>query len=398
MNDSNPARELPAHIVEAQREGRYTPGRGPWYCSRVLPVSLPVRRQDLLATGISRWKVDNCYVALVRGVVMERTAIPDGDYGAYPACGICRARAWHLQHPTFVIGGWQAAAYHGLPYWADDAPVVLHTDERAPGGTTGTVGASAAPFRAVVRAFPAGFDPDRDTVTPDPAFPELRVVSAPVALAQCLRSVLSGDHGWWVSTIPGLDWRTVRAVQLIDAVAQCTTVTWKELESAARGLVSRRTLAQLKRLVSAGAESPRETELRLYVRDRLPAGCHWRTQLGVRYRDVQADGSVKIRRTFFDLACPELRVGLYYDGRHHGAAAQTEKDFAQLQDLGDERWIVVRVNNELMKNVKKMLAQVDSAISRGVAARDAVQEAVQDVVRDAVQDAGPESDPTVSAS
>lgn len=364
MDDINPAWELPAHIITALNEGRYTPGRGPWYCSRVLPTTLPARRQDLLAAGTSRWTVDTRYVALVRGVVIEQAAIPDGDYGSYPACGICRARAWHLRHPTFVIGGWQAAAYHGLPYWADAAPVLLHTGERATGGATATVLASATPLRAVVRAFPAGFDRERDTVTPDPAYPDLQVVSAPLALAQCLRSVLSGDHGWWVRTIPGLDWRTVRAVQLIDAMAQCTTVTWDELEDAAVGLVGRRTLRRLRSLVSTGAESPRETELRLYVRDLLPEGCHWQTQLSVRYRDVQADGSVKIRRTFFDLGCPELRVGLYYDGKHHTAEGRTEKDFAQLQDLGDERWTVVRVNKDLMKNEKKMLGQIRSAIAR----------------------------------
>jgi very-short-patch-repair endonuclease len=363
---ANPAHDLPAHVLRARREGRYTPGRGPWYCSRILPTAVPVLRQTLLDTGTTRWKVDNSYVALLRGVVMERAAIPDGDYGAYRACGICRARAWHLVHPTFVIGGWQAAAYHGLPYWADDAPVVMYTDDRVRGGATSTVGAAAAPFRAVVRALPAGFDLHRDTVTPDPAFPRLRVMSAPVALAQCLRSVLSGEHGWWVSTVPGLTWRTVRAVQLIDAVAQCTTVTWSDLESAAKGLVSRRTLRQLERLVSVGAESPRETELRLFVRDMLPPGCHWRTQLPVSYRDVQADGSVKIRRTFLDLGCPELRLGLYYDGKHHEGDDQTEKDFAQLQDLGDERWTVIRVNKDLMKNTRKMLAQIGSAIDRAV--------------------------------
>ena len=34
MDDINPAWELPAHIITALNEGRYTPGRGPWYCSR----------------------------------------------------------------------------------------------------------------------------------------------------------------------------------------------------------------------------------------------------------------------------------------------------------------------------------------------------------------------------
>lgn len=44
MGLTNPAHRLPAHVVAALEEGRYREGRGPWYCSRILPVTVPVLR------------------------------------------------------------------------------------------------------------------------------------------------------------------------------------------------------------------------------------------------------------------------------------------------------------------------------------------------------------------
>lgn len=366
----NPAWRLPEHVAEAAEQGRYTPGRGPWYCVRILPDHGPVTRRSLLDGGVSRWKVDNYYTAVADGVVVAREVAGNGeDTGAYPACIITRARAQHLNHPTCILGGWAAAAYHGLMYWADAAVVLLLSPTRS-GGSDRTQRAASRPLRAAFRHLPAGFDPVRDTVTPDPRFPHLRVVSAAVALAQCLRSVLSAKHTWHVPAVAGLSDVEIRAVQLIDAVAQCTGVTRAQIIRACRGVVSVRRVRRLLALSVGGAESPRETLLRLFVRDLLPAGHRWETQVGVRYREV-VGGGVRTKRTFFDLGCRTLRIGLYYDGAHHGGEAQTEKDFEQLQDLRDERWQVVRVNKTLMANPAKMLAQIGNAIARAEASADA---------------------------
>jgi hypothetical protein len=323
---------------------------------------------------VSRWKVDNHHTAVADGVVVPREVAGNGeDTGAYPACIITRARAQHLNHPTCILGGWAAAAYHGLTYWADAAVVLLLSPTRS-GGSDRTHRAASRPLQAAFRHIPRNVDPVKDTVTPDPRFPQLRVVSAPVALAQCLRSVLSAKHVWHVPAVPGLPPEEVRAVQLIDAFAQCTDVTRAQIIRACRGVVSGRRVRRLLSLSVGGAESPRETLLRLFVRDLLPAGHRWETQVGVQYREV-VGGGARTKRTFFDLGCRTLKIGLNYDGAHHDGEAQTEKDFEQLQDLRDERWQVVRVNKTLMANPAKMLAQIGNAIARSEAETEAAAEA-----------------------
>lgn len=371
---ANPAWKLPPDIARALREGRYTPGRGPWYSSRILPEHVPERRDWLESSGVSRWVIDRRYDTVASGVVLKRTE-GDGsqdatwqgiDTGAYRHCIITRSRAQLIKHhETCVLGGWGAAAFHGLKYWADSAPVLLLSDQTAKRDSDDSRVAAMHLLRAAVREFPKHFDIERDTVCPDPEFPHHRVVSAPFALVQCLRSVLSDKHTWYVVDISGLTRQEVRAVQLIDAFAMCTTVTRKEILHAARGLVCGRVLKRLLRLASLGAESPRETELRLFIRNLLPKGHQWRTQVGV---ELAADESTgQVRRTFFDVACPTLKVGLYYDGAHHSRADQAEKDFEQIQDLHDGRWTVIRVNKKLMANPEKMLRQIRNAIKRAEA-------------------------------
>lgn len=366
MGPQNPAHRFPDEVDRARQEGRFRPGRGPWYCIRILPVAIPVRRQELLASGITRWKVDHAYLQVAPGVMLPDTGDNLGS-GAYRHCIISRSRAQLINHPTCILGGWGAAGYHGLRYWADSAPVLLLSDSLPTRGSDRTLTASRHPLRAAVRAIPPGVDPDTDTVTPDPAFPGFRVVSAPVAVAQCLRSVLSGKHSWSVVRIPGLTPREIRAVQLLDAFAQCTTVTRAEISLACRGIVSARIVGRLLDLAAAGAESPRETELRLFVRHLLPAGHRWETQVKVQWTEMTPGKRTRTRMTFFDLACRELQLGLYYDGRHHDAEAQTEKDFEQLQDLRDQQWTVIRVNRNLMANPEKMLGQIRRAVQSAAA-------------------------------
>lgn len=397
---ANPAWKLPPDIARALSEGRYTPGRGPWYISRILPTHLPERREWLESSGVSRWAIDRGYDTLASGVVLKR--VGDGgtgsdgsagragsregtghgggtdssggrggrtgprseiDTGAYCHCIITRARAQLIKHhETCVLGGWGAAAFHGLKYSADSAPVLLLSYQVAKRDSDDSKVAAKHPLRAAVREFPKHFDIERDTVCPDPEFPHHRVVSAPFALVQCLRSVLSGKHTWNVSDIPGLTRQEVRAIQLIDAFIMCSTVTRAEILRAARGMVRHRTLNRLLRFASVGAESPRETELRLFIRDLLPKGHQWQTQVEVELAPGESTGQV--RRTFFDIACPTLEIGLYYDGAHHMNADQAEKDFEQIQDLHDGRWTVIRVDTKLMANPEKMLRQIRNAITR----------------------------------
>lgn len=352
----------PEHVRSAEQTGHYRAGRGPYYCTRILSTHVPEIRQLELRSGTSRRTIERDCVRLTRTTIFARRHINDtGDFGAYAADIIARARAHHMTAPDRIIAGWAAAAFHGLPYWADSAPVLM----LAPGRSSGSDRTSTAarhPMRVVLRRLPAQFDLRRDTARPDPEFPALTVVSPEIALVQCLRSVLSGKHSWYTVNVPGLDPKTVRAVQLIDTFAQCTHVTWEQVCTAAAGKVARGVLETLRSLVSLGAESPRETLLRLCVRDALPDGHRWETQVRVDYAEETGAGRSRERWTVFDLACRSLRLGLYYDGAHHTGRPQLEKDFEQLQGLQHGRWTVVRVNRKLMSNYVKMMAQVRSAI------------------------------------
>ncbi|MEY8566422.1 hypothetical protein [Corynebacterium sp.] len=348
------------HWNQAARDGRIRPGRGPNFTRRVLPTRIPVLRTAELSRGTPRSAVDT-WEKPVRRVVLP--PLPEGadttsrlgprgygdDPSPYPWDVVTRARALWLLTRDAVVGGWAAAALHGLPHWADNERVVL-LSTRTRRNNTGTHGAV---FRA--------FTPGTQTVSPDPAFPGMQVVTAATAAAQCLATILTGKKTWYVHRVPGMEDRHVRAVQFIDAMYQCTHLTAGTVLAGARGIVCRRTLKRLLALTDYGAQSPMETVLRLVVRDRLPDGCRWTSQVRI---DLG-----KGRSTVPDLACPELGVALYYDGRHHDAAGQTDTDFTLFQRLKNKDWEAVRVNRALLADLEELSEQLQGAVLRACAAR-----------------------------
>jgi very-short-patch-repair endonuclease len=348
----------------AEREGRLHPGNGPEHTRRVLPRRAPFHRATALAAGQTRRALEKTCVAVAWGVLF--LPLPDDtprqvrgdDPGSYPADIVTRARAQHLRHPGLVIGGWAALALHGLLYWADSAPVMLLTDGTGSGRSDHATAADRA-LKPVYRQWRTGRP--RLTCTPDPVFPALRCVTVPVATAQALQSIVRRKHRWDVPDVPGLTDVEVRCVQLIDAVLQCTTVTPAQITDACRGLVSSRLLRRVLTLVDDGAQSPRETLLRLVIRDALPAGHHWSSQVRVAW------GTGRGKSTVLDLACRELKIAVYYDGATHRADAQAVKDIDQIQELKDNGWEVLRVDAELFRNRGKLRRLLGNMVSRAVA-------------------------------
>jgi hypothetical protein len=356
--------ETPAQWRErARREGRLSSGRGPDYTRRILPHRLPFRRQDALDSGrVSKHALAAHYLTVAWGVLF--LALPPDtprqvrgdDPGAFLVDIITRARAHWLRHPDAVVSGWAAAAFHGLLYWADSAQVVLLVSTTR----TGRGRSRTASEKRLVPTFRTW--PDcvlRETVTPDPRCPQLRCVTAPVAAAQCLASIFRRTHTWPVPDVPGLTDVEVRAVQFIDAYLQCTDVTVEEIVTACRGLVSRRRLAPVIRHVDYGAESPRETLLRLVTDPCLPDDRHWTSQFTVRLPESTW--------TVLDLACPELKIALYYDGATHRTETRNKQDIDQIQELKDLGWEVIRVDAELFANRDKLLTLLNNAITRAIA-------------------------------
>jgi very-short-patch-repair endonuclease len=393
---------------DAQRSGRIKPARGPNYVRRVYPMRVPVPRRQLLDNGMTRRALRRDCLRLTRSMYLPPLPSLDtmcpalrdhprlgpaghgDDHGRYQTDIVTRVRAFIKEHPGAVVGYWGAAAFHGLALWADSSPVVLlkgmskqgsmqelpydggrnvARGEARAGEEGGAVKGTGDLERPVLRPMPARLRTER----PDPAFPDLEVVDQATAAVDCLTTILSGKKTWHVPEIAGLDARIVRAVQFIDAFLQCTWVTVAKITRAAAGRISSRTLRRIMALVDHGhgAESPREPLLRLMIRDELPAGFIWSTQVTIDLGSVPNSTRGR-QRTRPDIACPELKIALYYDGEHHRGAEVTDADFRLFQRLKDLGWEVVRVNREGMKERVEMMESIRNAIGRSVRAAGVV--------------------------
>lgn len=355
----------------AADEGRLAPGNGPEYTRRILPHRRPfLGAAALSAKHLTRHALKRDHRPVARGIYFkplpENTPhqVRGDDPGAFPADAITRARAQHLRHPDAVIGGWPALAYQGLLHWADSAPVVLLQDRHETRAVNSRQ-AAKNPLAPVFRRWHPKVP--REVCTPDPRFPDLMCVTAPLAVAQCLRSVLRRTHEWPVPEIQGLEDVQVRAIQLIDDVLQCTTVSLDEIRRACRHHVSDRRLAPIIALVDHGAQSPRETLLRLTIRNSLPDGFAWSSQVRVGW------GTGKGKSTVLDLACEELRIAVYYDGVTHHGEEQTTKDIDQIQELKDMGWEVLRVDAGLFRDRAKFRRLLDNMVDRALAAYEGRQ-------------------------
>lgn len=107
--------------------------------------------------------------------------------------------------------------------------------------------------------------------------------------------------------------------------------------------------------VRPGVESPMETLTRLIIVD---AGF---PEPVVGYR-VHA-GQVFIGRV--DLAYPELKIAVEYDGEYHWDPEQAKKDVARINRLQEAGWLVIRItSDDLFKRRAAFFAQLRAARKR----------------------------------
>jgi hypothetical protein len=130
-----------------------------------------------------------------------------------------------------------------------------------------------------------------------------------------------------------------RAVAAIDALAHATNLKVPDVESLAERYRGRRGICNARNLfglVDAGAESPRETWLRLLViRNGFPAP---QTQIPVRDRYGQLIAVV-------DMGWEDIKVALDYEGAHHRDADRFAKDIRRHDELTELGWIDIRVTS-----------------------------------------------------
>ncbi|WP_418004950.1 hypothetical protein ACNO8X_08585 [Mycobacterium sp. PDNC021] len=216
-----------------------------------------------------------------------------------------RARgAWLWSGRRGVISGVAASALHWAKYVDDDAPIeMLWRNGRPPNGLIVRNEAYAA-----------------DEVTTYDGIP----VTTPARTIFDLGRHLDRDEA--VARIDALLW--VGRVSIGDVQPTIGRYPW------ARGLAQLRVAMEL---TDDGAESPRETRLRLLL-----------TDAGMRPTDTQIpvyEGNRLI--TKFDMGWKHLLVGVQYDGGHHQTdREQYVRDQKALPKLEARNWIVVKVIKE----------------------------------------------------
>lgn len=229
--------------------------------------------------------------------------------------------AWLWSGRRAVIGGAAAAALHGADWIPDGVPVeLIHTNTRPPGGV-------------LTR---------RDTLRAG----EIQVRDGLPVTSPARTAFDIGRRG------------AVRsAVVRLDALARATGFTVDDVLGVAAlhpGSPGLRRLEAALDLVDAGAQSPRESYLRLLLVDAgLPQP---QTQIPV----LGLDG---LPVAYLDLGWPASMVAVEYDGdQHRSYRQQYVKDIRRMEMLEQLGWIVVRVVAEdppaaIIRRVRAALAK-----------------------------------------
>ncbi|BDZ41394.1 hypothetical protein GCM10025865_06930 [Paraoerskovia sediminicola] len=149
-----------------------------------------------------------------------------------------------------------------------------------------------------------------------------------------------------------------RAVAAVDALLNGTATRITDVRSVfdsmsgARGVRQARTVLDL---CDPGAESPRESALRLLLVDAgLPRPV---TQHVVR----DAEGRFVAR---VDLAWLRERLAVEYDGAHHDTPEQIRRDRDRLNRLRLAGWTVLVIDRHQMRDPHRVVAQVRHALAR----------------------------------
>ncbi|MGH3676151.1 MAG: DUF559 domain-containing protein [Mycobacterium sp.] len=230
--------------------------------------------------------------------------------------------AWLVSRRKGVVAGVAASALHGAPWVDPTQPIEL-------------AGAKCTPQEGLIPRTERLAD---DEVTRIAGLPATTRVRTAFDLGRHL------DRPQALARLDALMWNQFFSIDEVLALA--------ERYPRARGV---RQLRELLPLVDGGAESPRESQIRLRLHD-----------AGFRRPETQIPVLVGSRPVaFLDMGWPDFKVAVEYDGDHHRKDRdQYVKDIARLRMLEAMGWIVIRVVAE--DRPEEWLARVEAAlISRG---------------------------------
>jgi hypothetical protein len=273
----------------------------------------PFVGSEAIANGaMSRSQLCSGYTRLFRDVYVDR---------GVPVTAALRARAgWLWTKRQGVVAGVSAAAMHGSK-WVDDTTIVELIHEN--------------------RHRLSGLLTRSDRVEDD----EVTMIEG-VPVTTPARTVL--DLGCWYPLTSG--------VAAIDSLARATDVKAADVELLADRYPGRRGITRARlalTLFDAGAQSPKETWLRLVLIDAgLPRP---QTQIAVRdeFGDVLA---------YLDMGWEDVKVAVEYDGEQHRTdRRQYTWDVRRQELLQRLGWVVVRVvagdrPADIVRRVKTALA------------------------------------------
>lgn len=269
---------------------------------------------EAVAAGfMTRHELSRWYTILYRGVYVRKgsdVSLRDRATGAWLASG-----------RKGVVAGVAASALHGAPWVDPTVPVEL-------------VGVRCRPQTGLV--------PRADRIAED----EITRVSGLPVTSRVRTAFDMGRHLGRTEAVVRLD-----ALMWNQEFSLVAVRTLGDRYPRAPGL---RRLLELLPLIDGGAESPRESRIRLWL---LDAGF----PKPVTQIPVLAGGTCPA--AFLDMGWPDFKVAVEYDGDHHRKDRRRYvKDIARLQMLEAMGWIVIRVIAE--DRPEAWLGRVEEALGR----------------------------------
>jgi very-short-patch-repair endonuclease len=258
----------------------------------------PFIGSDAIASGsLTLYALRNRFVPIHRNIFIPRDA---------EVTAVVRAKAaWLWSQRRGVIAGRSASALHGAKWVDANRPAeIIYQNRHAP---------------AVIRAWSDRIEDDE------------QVLLGGVKVTTSARTALDVACRYPV----------VKAVATIDSLARATDLKMADVDLLAERYKGRRGIRRAHialSLVDAGAESPRETWLRLLlIRAGFPRP---QTQVPVydEYGQLVA---------VLDMGWEQLKLAVEYDGDHHRTdRRQFNKDIRRGEALTELGWIDVRVTAE----------------------------------------------------
>jgi AbiEi antitoxin C-terminal domain/Protein of unknown function (DUF559) len=274
----------------------------------------PFLGSEALAVGaLTPYGLRSRYVALHKDVYIPRDAA---------LTAVLRAKAcWLRSRRRGALAGFSASALHGSQWIDPTLPAAIIDTNRRP---------------------VAGVEVWEERIEAD----EIAVVNG-MRVTTPARTALDLARRQPKST----------AVAAIDALAQVVELKSADIELLAERYKGRRRIRAARsviELVDGGAQSPKETWLRLLlVRAGFPRP---QTQIAVRNEWGWAEA-------YLDMGWEDIKVAVEYDGDHHlSSRAQYVKDIRRLEMLERTGWIVVRVVAE--DHPDDIVRRVHAALAR----------------------------------